>query len=680
MFRLFQNRKYAVRSTKHMERSFVLALILVQLLLAGAVSAQAGQKLVINQVDGRGWPDISLNITLTGPDGKAVPDVDMSRFEVSEEGQPQTPTGLALGQSRSVPISVVLAIDVSGSMSGDKLAQAKAAAITFLGSLGPTDRATLLAFNSKVLEVVPATADHAALQQGINSLQAGGNTAAYDALYKSAQIVSTAKSGPTSSRRVIILLTDGADTASGYSPRVAADVARQVGALVYTIGLGPDANDSTLKSLAEPGGKYYKAPSGADLAGIYNAISVELSSQLILKYNSTTRVARTYELVSVQVKYTAKDGQVIVQTIRYRPARSALMESTPVVSEVPTAYSVPLPAGVVNAQGPTAASASTHDLNVVSQALNTISVLGALLVGLAVIAFVAALIVKTSPSVASQRLESYSGPIHALAGPETTRPPGFISRVLAPSLEGLGKRIARFSPKGYTDNVQQMLAQMGPPYRLQLGGFLGIQFAAGLILLVPILWWSLRTSPNAPAQWVTAGLLAIVMGIYFPYFWLARRVSGRKRALLRALPGALDFLAINVEAGMGFDSAMAEIVRRWHNPLTDEFGLMLIDFQIGKPRKEAWRDLVQRTHVPDLTSFVTAMLQNEQVGSSIGQLLRVQAEHMRVRRRQRAEEAARVAPVKMLLPLVFFIFPGILVVLLGPAIAQVLDVFGNGGP
>ncbi len=131
---------------------------------------------------------------------------------------------------------------------------------------------------------------------------------------------------------------------------------------------------------------------------------------------------------------------------------------------------------------------------------------------------------------------------------------------------------------------------------------------------------------------------------------------------------------------MGFDAAMAEVARRWHNPLTEEFSLLLIDFQIGKPRKDAWRDLVQRTKVPDLTSFVTAMLQNEQVGSSIGQLLRVQAEHMRIRRRQRAEEAARVAPVKMLIPLVFFIFPGILIVLLGPAIPQILDVFGGGGP
>jgi tight adherence protein C len=239
----------------------------------------------------------------------------------------------------------------------------------------------------------------------------------------------------------------------------------------------------------------------------------------------------------------------------------------------------------------------------------------------------------------------------------------------------MGKRIARLSPKSYTDHIQQLLTMMGPPYRLQLGGFLGIQFGLAILMIAPLLVWAIRTSPNAPGQWVLAGLLAVVMGTYFPYFWLARRVNARRRALLRALPGALDFLAINVEAGMGFDAALGEIVRRWRNPLTDEFALLLIDFQIGKPRKDAWRELVQRTQVTDLSAFVTAMVQNEQVGASIGHLLRTQAEYMRIRRRQRAEETARVAPVKMLLPLVFFIFPGILVVLLGPAIPQMLETF-----
>jgi tight adherence protein C len=653
-----------------------LALLLIQVLHVAPVSAQTGQTLIINQIDGRGWPNVSLNVTLTGPDGKAVPNIDASQFEIREEGQPETVTGMALGTARVVPLSVVLAIDVSGSMAGAKLDQAKQSAITFLNTLGPTDNATLLAFNSNVIEVVPSTTDHGALEAGVNALQASGNTAAYDALYRAAEIVTAA---PPNVRRVIILLTDGADTSSVYSARVAADVARQAAALVYTIGLGPDANDGVLTSLVEPGGKYYKAPSETDLAGIYNAISQELSAQLFLSYNSNTRVSRTYQLVSVEVKYTSKDGQVIVQTIRYRPPVAALVEPSPVAGTEATPLVVPLPPGIANPR-PSTTEFATDAPGSPSANVVTMSVLGAILVGLAVIAFIAALVVKTSTSPAGQRLESYTGALSASDLPEGARPPGFIARVIAPSLDTLGKRLAKLSPKGYKDSLEQSLMLLGPPYRLNLAGFLAIQFVLAMLLMIPLLWWSLRTYPNTPAQWLLSSALGVVMGVYFPYFWLARRVTRRKQALLRSLPGALDFLAINVEAGMGFDAAMAEVVRRWHNPLTEEFALMLIDFQIGKPRKDAWRDLVRRTQVPDLTSFVTAMLQNEQVGSSIGGILRVQAEHMRVRRRQRAEEAARVAPVKMLIPLVFFIFPGILVVLLGPAITQVLDIFGSGGP
>jgi tight adherence protein C len=313
--------------------------------------------------------------------------------------------------------------------------------------------------------------------------------------------------------------------------------------------------------------------------------------------------------------------------------------------------------------------------------MRLLGALTAILAGIAMLSFVAAVMVRLTPSVAAQRLASYTGRLNPemIGEQEDTRPQGFGKRVVAPILSGIGKRIARLSPRGYTEHVQKLLLLMGPPYRLHLAGFLGMQFAFAVLLVVPFLWWAVVTSPASPFMWVLSVSVALAMGIYSPYFWLARRVTRRRRALLRALPATLDFMAINVEAGMGFDAALTEVVRRWHNPLTSEFALLLIDFQIGKPRKEAWRDLIQRTQLPDLTSFITAMLQNEQVGSSITSLLRTQAEHMRVRRRQRAEEAARVAPVKMLLPLVFFIFPGILVVLLGPAIPQFIDAFATVG-
>lgn len=651
--------------------SCLVALIALLAVSTTAVMAQEGEQLTINQIDGRGWPDIMLNLTLTGPDGNAIPGVEVSQFEVTEGDQVQSVTGLELGPARDVPISVVLVIDISGSMDGEKLAQAKAAAVSFLTSLGTQDRAALLSFNTEVTPVVLMTGDKAALENGINGLVSGGDTAAYDALYSAAEVIETA---PAGSRRAIILLTDGADTASTYSARVASDVAKQSNALVYTIGLGPDANDTVLTGMSEPtGGKYYKAPTGTDLQGIYSAISIELSSQLLLKYNSTTRVERPYQLVTLVVKYTSKTGQVIVKTIRYRPSALAVIPSTPEVSEVPTRISVPLPAGITApAEAPAATGAASS-----AQTISFIGVLGSLLAVLAVAALTGAFGVVLSPTTAAKRLAVYTGALPGAAALQTAKQPGFASRAMVPVINSLGKRIAKLSPKGYTDHIQQQLILMGPPYRLQVPSFLGIQVGLVMVLALPMIWWAIRTSPNAPAQWVLAGILAVAMGIYFPYFWLIGKVRARQRAVLKSMPGALDFLAINVEAGMGFDAALGEIVRRWRNPLTDEFALLLIDFQIGKPRKDAWRELVQRTQVTDLSAFVTAMLQNEQVGSSIGQLLRTQAEYMRIRRRQRAEESARVAPVKMLIPLVFFVFPGILVVLLGPAIPQVLETFGR---
>jgi len=291
------------RSTNHarwpVSVALVLALLLAQVMAVAAVSAQAGQTLVINQIDGRGWPNIDLNITLTGPDGKAIPGVDASQFEVREEDQPQTVTGMALGTARAVPLYIVLAIDVSGSMSGAKLDQAKQSAIAFVGTLGPTDTATLLAFNANVIEVVPPTTDHAVLEQGINALQPGGNTAAFDALYKAAEIVTAS---PPAARRVVVLLTDGEDTSSVISFDDVLAMARKSGINIYTICLQNrystaraestrkyfSESDFAMKTLAqETGALSYFPQAVQELKGIYASISDELSNQYSLGYSPT---------------------------------------------------------------------------------------------------------------------------------------------------------------------------------------------------------------------------------------------------------------------------------------------------------------------------------------------------------------------------------------------------------
>ncbi len=658
----------------------VACLLAAYLGLAGqgimSAAAQDARKLTINQTDADAWPNVTINLSLTGPDGKAVPNVDLSQFKVEEQGKPQGVLELKAGQAKEVPLSLVLTTDISGSMNADKkLAQAKEAADTFLASLRPEDKVSLVAFNDKVQEIVPFTSDLAAVKAGVNALAAGGNTAIYDALYKSSQIVSSSDKGR---RRVIILLTDGVDTSSKYAPAVAANIAKQSGALVYTIGLGPDANDTALTRLAEPGGgKYYKAPSAADLNGIYNTISLELNSQLFLKYHSQATIERQYQLVEVALSYTAPDGQVVVKTFGYRPPPEAVVRATdvPFVLQTFATPVVSLPPGLVN-QGQASTSQAvkktpTFPVNVLS--------IGAIVLGsVAIIMGAIGMGVVMMPSPTSGRIERYLMRVPVSLRKEDRRR-SFVVRRISSLVEAGGKRIIGLSPKNYIDLIGNLITLMGPPYRMTVGGFLGIQLllsalSVGLLSLIIA-----GSDSPAPAQWLLGAIVALGVGAYLPYFWLKRRVARRQKAVLRSLPGALDFLAINVEAGLGFDAALAQVVKRWQNTLTDEFAMLLIDFRIGKARKDAWRDLLRRTQVQELTTFVTAMLQNEQVGISISTLLRIQAEQLRIRRRQIAEESARTAPVKMLLPMVFFIFPGIFVIILGPAIPQFLDTFTHIG-
>jgi tight adherence protein C len=164
-----------------------------------------------------------------------------------------------------------------------------------------------------------------------------------------------------------------------------------------------------------------------------------------------------------------------------------------------------------------------------------------------------------------------------------------------------------------------------------------------------------------------------------PDFWLSRRIAQRQQDLINALPDALDLLVIANEAGLSFENAIQEITGKWDNQLSHEFERVLRDLGMGLARREALAGLSERTGVSDITSFVTAVNQAESMGVSIGRVLSVQAEELRVRRRQRAQERANQAPIKMMFPLVFLIFPAIFAVLLGPAVPQLLGTFNRVG-
>jgi tight adherence protein C len=173
-------------------------------------------------------------------------------------------------------------------------------------------------------------------------------------------------------------------------------------------------------------------------------------------------------------------------------------------------------------------------------------------------------------------------------------------------------------------------------------------------------------------------LVGGVAGYYGPNFYLYQKGYDRTNSMQRSLPDALDLLTISVEAGLGFDAALSQVARNTDGALANEFARVLQEMQIGLGRSQALRALGERSTLPELRSFTSAMVQADAFGIPVGQVLRVQSNEMRVKRRQRAEEAAQKIPVKIMVPLVLFILPALFVAVLGPAIISMMGIFGGG--
>jgi tight adherence protein C len=299
-----------------------------------------------------------------------------------------------------------------------------------------------------------------------------------------------------------------------------------------------------------------------------------------------------------------------------------------------------------------------------------------LIIGAVVMVFLAILLIVlgiASPRPADEveaRLVEYGGRPLTLEELELAQP--FSQRVLVPLVQASAQFMGRFTPQRSLEATQRNLELGGNPNNWSATEFLGIRALASLLLAALTFFLTMLTSIE-PLQRLLFLVVMALLGYFLPSIWLGGRIRRRQDEIVKSLPDALDLLTISVEAGLPFDGAMQRVADKWDNELSKGFQRMLTELQVGKSRAEALRDMSERMDVPDVTSFVAALIQADQLGISIAKVLRIQSEQMRIKRRQRAEEKAQQAPIKMLIPMTFLIFPTILIIILGPAALVLKD-------
>jgi tight adherence protein C len=248
----------------------------------------------------------------------------------------------------------------------------------------------------------------------------------------------------------------------------------------------------------------------------------------------------------------------------------------------------------------------------------------------------------------------------------------FFDRTVRPLASRLSGAVAKITSSSFTERTEKRLAMAGNPGNVRVTDWLGIK-AIGAAIGAAVFFLFVGIIGKNLTMGVLLALVGLGIGYIGPEFWLGRRVRGRQKKILVGIPDALDLLTISVRAGLGFDAALGKVVEKMKGPLVDEFRRALAEVRVGKTRRDALRDIVPRTEVQPLTNFIGAIIQAEQLGVSISKVLQVQSEQLRIERRQRAEEQAAQAPIKMLFPLVGCIFPSLFIVILGPAIILIVQ-------
>jgi len=294
-----------------------------------------------------------------------------------------------------------------------------------------------------------------------------------------------------------------------------------------------------------------------------------------------------------------------------------------------------------------------------------------IMAGIALV-FVGLYLPRTGKDVIAERLAAFNQRPRSLEEIELQQP--FTERVLRPFIRQLADALSRFQRARTKDSrdtqvrgleaIQRKLALAGNPYRWTPADYLGMKAFAALVL-GGLLFFMMTI--GGEAGWALIfGAVGGLFGWFGPDLLLRSKTQARQKQIQRSLPDALDLLVISVEAGLGFDAAIQRLIEKRDDALSAEFARVLAEMRVGRSRRDALKDMVMRTQVPDLNNFVGAILQAEQLGVSVTKVLTVQAEQMRVLRRQRAEEKAAQLQLKLIFPLAIFIFPALCVVIMGP--------------
>ena len=302
--------------------------------------------------------------------------------------------------------------------------------------------------------------------------------------------------------------------------------------------------------------------------------------------------------------------------------------------------------------------------------------IASVLVSISVLLCIVGFGLMRQPGDVQQRMELYSGARPVTVEERELAVP-FGQRVVRPLVTKVLGLFSWLLPTKQIGGLQHRLQVAGNPSGLSVVDFIGVK-GWTTIIMAGVFWfyiWATQT-PMTLLMWAVA-IVFVAVGFRLPDIWLSRQIANRQLALTNSLPDALDMMTIAVEAGLSFEQSIAEIVSRWNDELSKEFRRVLYEIGIGKPRREALENMSRRTEVPDLVSFVTAVNHSEELGTSLARVLNVQAQEMRIRRRQRAQEAANKVPIKILFPMVFLIFPAMFAVILGPAVPKLFEALGG---